>query len=137
MTPAFPRVLFVILGGFRRISILLSLLFAVACLFACSKGGPSKKISSSAFDSAPADLKQLWSEGIAAWKNQHYSAAATNLVSLQEKSASLSAQQAGELAKAVDEFGQEAFAAANKGDAAATEAVKLMRGTGRRSAAGK
>jgi hypothetical protein len=63
--------------------------------------------------------------------------AATNLVSLQSKTASLSTQQADALTKAMDEFSQEAFDAANKGNADATEAVKMLRGTGRRSAVGK
>ena len=75
---------------------------------------------------------------MAAWKNHRYAGAATNFASLQTKSASLSPQQTDALTKAVDEFGQEAFAAANKGDAEATEAVKALRGnSGRRSAAGK
>jgi hypothetical protein len=104
----------------------------LAVLLGCSKGGPGKDISSSAFDSAPADVKQSWNDGMAAWKNHRFAEAATNFVSLQSKSTTLSPQQADALTKAVDEFGQEAFEAANKGDAAATEAVKLMRGTGRR-----
>jgi hypothetical protein len=106
-------------------------------LAGCSKSGPGKDISSSAFDSAPADVKQSWNDGIAAWKGHHYAQAATNFVSLQSKTGSLSQQQADALTKAVDEFGQEAFEAANKGNAEATEAVKALRGTGRRSAIGK
>ena len=70
---------------------------------------------------------------MAAWKNHHFADAATNFVSLQSKSTSLTPQQTEALTKAVEEFGQEAFEAANKGDTAATEAVKLMRGTGRRA----
>jgi len=74
---------------------------------------------------------------MAAWKNHHYAEAATNFVALQTKAGSLSTQQAEALTRAVDEFGQEAFEAANKGDAGATEAVKAFRGTGRRSAGGR
>src|SRR5260370_28989276 len=99
------------------------ILLAALVLFGCSKGGPSKDISSSAFDSAPADVKQSWIDGIAAWKSHRYAQAATNLVALQSKAGNLSTQQAEALIKAVDEFGQEAFEAANKGDAGATEAV--------------
>src|SRR2546430_2306702 len=110
-----------------------SLAIALVVLPGCSKGGPSKSISSSAFDSAPADIKQCWNDGIAGWKNRHYAEAATNFVSLQSKAGTLSTQQAEALTKAVDEFGQEAFEAANKGDAGATEAVKALRGSGRRS----
>lgn len=115
----------------------LYILFAAFFLFGCSNTGPSTDISSSAFDSAPADIKQSWNEGVAAWKSHRYAQAATNFSSLQSKTAKLSSQQADALTKAVDEFGQEAFEAANKGDAGATEAVKLLRGTGRRSGTGK
>ena len=109
------------------------IILTVVFLSGCSKGGPSGAISSSAFDSAPADVKQSWTDGLAAWKNHHYAEAATNFVSLQAKAGSLSTQQAEALTKAVDEFGQEAFEVANKGDAGATDAVKALRGTGRRS----
>ena len=114
---------------------LASLLIVVALLVlsGCSKGGPSKNISSSAFDSAPADVKQSWNDGIAAWKNHRFGEAATNFMSLQSTGASLTPQQTDALTKAVEEFGQEAFEAANKGDVAATEAVKALRGSGRRS----
>jgi hypothetical protein len=111
----------------------ISILLAAMVLIGCSKGGPSKAVSSSAFDSAPADVKQSWNDGLAAWKSRRYAEAATNFVSLQSKVASLSTQQAEALTKAVDEFGQEAFEAANKGDAGATDGVKALRGTGRRS----
>jgi hypothetical protein len=137
MTRPSSRVHLVILIRFCRLSTFLPVLLAVAFVSACSKSGPSKNISSSAFDAAPADIKQSWNDGMAAWKNHHYPEAATNFVSLQAKTASLSPQQTNELGKAVDEFGQEAFEAANKGDAGATEAVKALRGTGRRSAAGR
>jgi hypothetical protein len=112
---------------------LFGVLLAIAFLSGCSKGGPSKNVSSSAFDSAPVDVKQSWNDGIAAWKNHRFAEAATNFTALQSKSATLSPQQTDALTKAVEEFGQEAFQAANKGDAGATDAVKLMRGTGRRS----
>ena len=112
---------------------LISILLVAMVSVSCSQGGPSGAISSSAFDSAPADVKQSWNDGIVGWKNHHYAEAATNFVSLQSKAGSLSAQQAEALTKAVEEFGQEAFEVANKGDAGATEAVKALRGTGRRS----
>lgn len=137
MTGPFFRVRVVTLIHSWRLFSLLVVLVAVGLMPACSKSGPGKNISSSAFDAAPADLKQLWSESLAAWKNHRYPEAATNFVSLQAKTASLSPQQADELSKAVDVFGQEAFAAANKGDAGATAAVNALRGIGRRSAAGR
>ena len=68
-----------------------------------------------------------------AWKNHHFSQAATNFESLQSKAGTLSPQQVDSLTKAVEQFGQEAFESANKGDADATEAVKALRGAGRRS----
>jgi hypothetical protein len=111
----------------------LPMLVALVVLFGCSKAGPSKSVSSAAFDSAPADVKQAWNDGLAAWKNHRYADAATNFLSLQSKAESLSPQQAEALTNAVNEFGQEAFAAANKGDAGATDGVKALRGSGRRS----
>lgn len=73
-----------------------------------------------------------------AWKNHRYADAATNFVSLQGRSGSLSSEQSNALSRAIEEFGQEAFEAANKGDAGATEAVKALRAnSGRRSAVGK
>src|SRR5882762_11072210 len=112
---------------------LISILLAATVFMGCSKGGPSRAVSSSAFDLAPPDVKQSWTDGLAAWKNHHYADAATNFLSLQSKVGSLSTQQAEALTKAVDEFGQETFEAANKGDAGATDAVKALRGTGRRA----
>lgn len=112
-------------------------LFAVVALVGCSKRGPSKDISSSAFDSAAPELKQSWNAALAAWKGHQYPEAASNFVGLQSKVGSLSQQQSDALTKAVEEFGQEAFEVANKGDARATDAVKLLRGTGRRSVPAK
>src|SRR5690348_676704 len=87
------------------------MLAAVLLLFGCSRGGPSSNISSAAFDSASPDVKQLWHDGLSAWKGQHYAEAATSFMSLQGKAASLSTQQMDELNRAKDEFGQAAFAA--------------------------
>lgn len=122
-------------GNFWRFSF--PVFFSTLILVGCSKDGPSRDISSSAFDSAPADVKQSWNDGVSAWKEHHYTQAATNFTSLQSKSGSLSHQQSDALTKAVDQFGQEAFEAANKNNADATEAVKALRGSGRRSLTGK
>src|SRR5262249_2830316 len=84
---------------------LFAVILLVAFPSACSKGGPSKNVSSSAFDSAPADVKQSWNDGITAWKNHRFAAAATNFVSLQSKSTTLSPEQTDALTKAVGEFG--------------------------------
>jgi hypothetical protein len=116
----------------RRLSVLMAALLAVGIMTGCSKHGPGKDISSSAFDSAPSEIKQPWTDAIAAWKGHRYPEAAKSFVSLQAKAATLSKEQSDELTKAVDQFGQEAFTAANKGDAAATQAVQTLRGGGRR-----
>jgi hypothetical protein len=105
----------------------ISMLAVVLVLVGCSKSGPSGKISSSAFDSAPADVKQLWNDGLNAWKAHRYNDAAASLIALQGKAGSLSTQQTEELNQARDEFGREAFAAANKGNPDATQAVLAMR----------
>ncbi len=114
------------------------LLFVTSLLLGCSNSGPSKSVSSSAFDSAPADVKQSWDSALAAWKSHRYPDAATNFVSLQAKAGGFSPQQSETLTRAVEEFGQEAFTAANKGDAGATDAVKALRASsGRRAADGR
>ena len=71
-----------------------------------------------------------------AWKSRNYPEAARNFASLRAKVGSLSPQQADELAKATDEFGQEAFTAADKGDKAATEAVIILRNADSRRTGG-
>jgi hypothetical protein len=114
-------------GRFHRLRAAVPILIAIVMLSGCTKRGPSNNISASAFDSASPDVKQLWTDGMSAWKSGHFPEAATNFVSLRGKADALSAQQKDELIKAVDEFGQEAFAAANKGDAAATQAVLALR----------
>ncbi len=120
------------------LSAVVPMLAAVLLLFGCSKGGPSSKISSSAFDSAPPDVKQLWNDGMSAWKGHHYQEAAASFMSLQGKAGSLSPQQADELNQAKDELGREAFTAANKGDAGAVQAVTTLRGgNDRRSGAAR
>jgi hypothetical protein len=128
------RALLEILAHFRRIFAVISLLIVVATLPACSKSGAGKTISSTSFDSAPADVKKMWTDSMAAWKSHRYEEAATSFASLENTATNLSPQQKDDLTRAVDEFGQEAFAAANKGDAEATKAVQTLRGaSGRRS----
>jgi hypothetical protein len=110
------------------------MLSAAMLLSGCSKGGPSGKISSSAYDSAPPEVRQLWRDGLGAWKGHRYQEAATDFMTLQGKAASLSMQQVDALNQAMDEFGQAAFAVAEKGDAGAVQAVLTLRGgSGRES----
>jgi len=99
----------------------------------CSKGGPNSNISSSAFASAPAETKKLWSDAMSAWKSRKYPEAANNFVSLQSTATNLSTQQKDELTKAMDEFGQEAFKKANDGDVEATKAVQALNHGSRRN----
>ncbi len=115
----------------RRLAEITALVL-VALLCACSKSGPGKDISSSAFDSAPADIKQLWTDCLAAWKKHQYAVAATNFVVLQTKSASFPPQQAEELAKVRDTFGQEVLAASEKNAPGADEAIAVLRTVGGR-----
>jgi hypothetical protein len=123
-------------GHFHRLWAAVPFLIAIMMLSGCTKHGPSNNISSSAFDSASPDVKQLWTDGMNAWKGHHYPEAAKNFVSLRAKADTLSPEQKDEMIKAVDEFGQEALTAANKGDAAATQAVLALReGAGRRGGA--
>ena len=103
-------------------------------LFGCSKGGPTGKAQSVAFDAASPEAKKLWTEGMTAWQGHHYAEAANSLVALHGKSAELQPPQVEALASAIDQLGTEAFIAADKGDAGAVEAVKALRGvTGRRA----
>ena len=114
---------------------LVYLLFTLAVFVGCSKGGPSNEVPKAAFDSAPTEAKQLWTDSLAAWKNQQYSQAATALTTLESKSANLSPEQLDALAKAKDAFGQQVLAAADSGNASAGEAIKILRaGSGRRGA---
>jgi hypothetical protein len=122
---------------FRLLLAVLPLLILAAAFAGCSKAGPSKSISSTSFDSAPAEVKKMWGDGLAAWKTHRYQEAATIFAALQKPATQLSPQQKEDLTKAVDEFGQEVFAVANKGDAEATKAVQTLRGAGRRSAGGR
>ena len=122
---------------FHFIWSVIPLLIVMLTLSGCSKTGPSNNISSAAFDSAPADVKQLWTDGMSAWKSRRYPEAATSFISLRAKADSLSPQQTDELTKVMDEFGQEAFTAANKGDKAATEAVLALRNAANRRSGGK
>jgi hypothetical protein len=108
-------------------------LLAIAIFCGCSKSGPGKNISSPAFDSAPAETKQLWTDAMSAWKSHRYPDAAKSFVSLQTTATNLSPQQKDELTKAVDEFGQEAFTKANNGDAEATRAVQALNTASRRA----
>ena len=119
---------------------LYSLLILVAglVLFGCSKSGPSTDMS---LPPLLIPRRQTLSNcGVTA--SRHGRIIATRLPPptsspFRKSPPSLSSQQTDALTKAVDEFGQEAFNAANKGDADATEAVIALRATGRRSAPGK
>ena len=58
------------------------------------------------------------------WKSHHYPEAAKSLASL----------QADAFTGATEEFGQQAFVAADTGDAGATQAVSILKGATGRSA---
>jgi hypothetical protein len=105
---------------------------ALALLPGCSKSGPSGNVQASAFDSAPADVKQLWNDAMSSWKAHHFAQAADKFVAVKGRSGELSAPQVEALTRAIDEFGSETFKAANNGDAEATKAVLALKGSGRR-----
>lgn len=110
------------------------LLMLVLCFFAALVQGCSKKgavaINASKFDSAPPELKEKWKAAADCAAKKNYLGAATNLMAIISKSQDLSAEQNDALSQAWMTLGNEAFAAANQGDKAATEAVLKMKDVG-------
>jgi hypothetical protein len=110
-------------------------LIAVGALFllgitqGCSKKG-GLVLDNSSFDSAPPELKEKWRSAGGYVASKNYLGAATNLIEIFGKKESLTTEQKDALDQAWMKLGNEAFAAANNGDKAATEAVLKMRETG-------
>jgi hypothetical protein len=127
-----------IMNGIDRIRgaslrMLIPLLVSATFLVGCSKGGgPGSENASKAFAAAPAEVKQLWLDGLGAWKGGHYAQAATNFVALNSRADSFSKEQADELANAMGAFGREAMIASGKGSSDADEALNTLRSTGGR-----
>jgi hypothetical protein len=79
------------------------------------------------FDAAPADLKNKWQAAADFAAKDNYLGAATNLIDIFGKSQQLTPEQNETLNQAWLRLGNQAFAAANRGDKMATEAVMKMR----------
>ena len=95
----------------------------------CSKK-PDIALDSASFSSAPPELKEKWKAAGECASSKDYLGTATNLIAIFSKSQQLTADQNQALNQAWLNLGNMAFAAANKGDKAATEAVLKMRETG-------
>jgi hypothetical protein len=92
----------------------------------CSRGGHSSDaIDSSAFDSAPASIKQSWGDAQEAAKHLDYVSAVTNLTALGTNQ-ELTAEQSAAVEKSLDLVETRAVAAAEKGNPEATKAVQLI-----------
>jgi hypothetical protein len=92
----------------------------------CGKpGGGLSAADPKAFDSAPPDIKQVWQQALTAEAATNYLDAVKALKSL--RSMQLNEAQFVALQKEAADFNQRLFAAAEKNDPAAVEAVKFMR----------
>ena len=101
---------------------------ASALLFAAGCGQHAAKLTaaqSSAFDNAPAEVKQTWEKALAADKANDYVTAGAALDSLKKMILSDQQSQALETERAA--FGQRLMQAAEKNDPAAIQAVQNSR----------
>jgi len=110
-------------------SILIALVTLAGSLMiaGCSKSELKVEMKSSAFDSAPGELKQLWDNAAGKLAGKDYVGAAEALVSLQDRSATMTEEQQAAVKVAWNDLGNYAFKAANEGDNGALAAVQLMR----------
>lgn len=115
------------LAGFRLIAVVA--LFLVGIIQGCSKKG-DLVLDNSSFDSAPPELKEKWKAAGDYVARKNYLGAATNLIDIFGKKQQLTTEQNDALNQAWMKLGNQAFAAANSGDKAATEAVLKMRESG-------
>ena len=111
----------------RCISLIL-LPMALGLVFcACSKKGDAVAMAPTSFDSAPVDLKNKWQAAAEFAAKNNYLGAATNLMDIFSQTQRLTPEQNDALSQAWQQLGNKAFAAANRGDKMATEAVLKMR----------
>jgi hypothetical protein len=87
-------------------------------------------LDDASFNSAPAELRDKWKAAAQYAAGRNYLGAATNLIDLFNNSKPLTAEQNDALTQAWLKLGNQAFAAAETGDKAATEAVLKMKETG-------
>lgn len=104
-------------------------LLVLGAVQACSHKG-ALVLDLSSFSSAPPELRDKWKAAAEFAASRNYLGAATNLIVLFDNSKQLSAEQSDALNQAWMKLGNEAFAAADKGDKAATDAVLKMKDTG-------
>jgi hypothetical protein len=105
-------------------------ILAMAAIFATGCG---KKVGegAKAFASASPEIKTAWDKGLAEAKAKDYAAAITTLQDLYRKPG-LTADQTKSLEETMTAISDEMYAASNKGDAKAAEAIKVLRQRQRR-----
>lgn len=98
----------------------------------CSRGPDSLAMhDSSAFQSAPAELKGMWDTALSAAKTNGYAVAYSNLQKLQAQK-NLNAEQSKAVEELLGVVGTRMFNAANNGDPEATKALKEVDSNRRR-----
>jgi hypothetical protein len=98
----------------------------------CSRGPGSLAVrDSSAFQSAPAELKSMWDTALSAAKTNGYAVAYSNLQKLQAQK-TLNAEQSKAVEELLGVVGTRMFNAANNGDPEATKALKEVDSNRRR-----
>ncbi len=112
-------------------SIATAIIFSSLCVLlpGCSKQS-GLSLDNAAFSSAPPEIGQQWKAAAEQASRRNYVGVATNLMEIFSKSQQLTPQQNEALNQAWVKLGNQAFAAANKGDKSATEAVLKMRESG-------
>lgn len=99
---------------------------AIVCAFtsACEKKVEVPKGAAGAFATAKPEVQQTWTAAATASVKNDYLGAITNLMTLRGQVTNLSSEQAVAVEELWGAVGTKAFAAAEKGDANAVEAVK-------------
>jgi len=111
--------------GRRQVWLATIILSTVVC--GCDKKVEVPKSGASAFASAKPEVQQIWSAAAAASVKNDYLGATTNLLALQAQSSSLSSEQAAAVEELWGALGVKTFAAAEKNDPGAVEAMKAIR----------
>jgi hypothetical protein len=106
--------------------VIFALIFQFLSFAGCTKSTPGITAEQrSAFDSAPAEIKKMWQDALAADKANDYARVQTLLLDLQTKEMTKEQQQA--LVDEFDAYGQRLLAAAEKGNADAKNALDNWR----------
>ena len=105
---------------------------ALLLLSGCGESSPKLTATDSkTFDGAPAEVKQAWDKALVAEKANDYTTAQKLLESLRQMT--LNDDQKQTLEKERTVFGAKLWAAAEKNDPAAVQAIKETQGSGRRN----